>query len=386
MGDELRKNSRKVVIFQRVIPSYRVAFFQELDRLLGEEGIELEIAAGQPWTDEALVDARSCLNRFCRCKNIRLAGNLYWQSGAWAAARGADLVVFEQANAALINYAVILRRLFFKSLPLTAHWGHGAHLHKAGKQILRDGWKKFWLNKVDHWFAYTKHSLDLIIKAGFPIERTTVVQNAIDTAALRNARAQLSNRDSSELFESLFRCSRTPEHRLGIYCARLTPLKNIPFLLQAAELVHEQLPQFKMIIVGDGALRDTVKQFVDRHPWCVWVGALHGLERVRYLALGDVWLNPGMTGLSILDSFALGIPFATTDCGIHSPEIAYLQPGRNGLLTAPNVDTYSSEIKKLLLSDTLNEWADNAREDGKQYTVEAMARNFSNGIRKSLEG
>ena len=56
-------------------------------------------------------------------------------------------------------------------------------------------------------------------------------------------------------------------------------------------------------------------------------------------------------GLGILDSFALGIPMVTTDCKIHSPEIAYLKSGRNGLMIADSEEAFIEGVERLLKND-----------------------------------
>lgn len=49
------------------------------------------------------------------------------------------------------------------------------------------------------------------------------------------------------------------------------------------------------------------------------------------MLLARVFLMPGLVGLAILDAGAAGLPLVTTDYPWHSPEIAYLDPGVNGL-------------------------------------------------------
>ena len=139
-----------------------------------------------------------------------------------------------------------------------------------------------------------------------------------------------------------------------------------------------------MIIVGDGSDAGRVRAFCENHPWCRWTGAVHGVERVNYLAQADVFLNPGMTGLSILDAFSVGIPFATTNCGIHSPEIAYLKNGVNGIMSEPTESAFATAVLELLQSDDLAMIKQNALNDAKQYTIEAMTQNFVAGLMEAL--
>ena len=108
------------------------------------------------------------------------------------------------------------------------------------------------------------------------------------------------------------------------------------------------------------------------------------MKRVKYLAQADVFLNPGMAGLSILDAFSVGIPFVTTDCRIHSPEIAYLKNGINGAMSEPTESAFATAVSELIQSDRLAMIKQNALNDGKKYTIESMTRNFVEGVMKAL--
>jgi exopolysaccharide biosynthesis WecB/TagA/CpsF family protein len=45
----------------------------------------------------------------------------------------------------------------------------------------QEKWKQIWLTKVDWWFAYNDLSAGIVRSLGYPEERITSVQNAIDT-------------------------------------------------------------------------------------------------------------------------------------------------------------------------------------------------------------
>lgn len=369
-------------MIQRVACDYRLAFFQQLHAGLQEKGIAFELVAGLPWEGEGFVDVLDQLPFGTRLRNIRLFKNVYWEEGALAACKNADLVIFEQANAALHLYPLLLG-IHHRGQKI-AFYGHGAHLNKSKPHPMRDAWRRFWSTRVDWWFAYTQLSADIVLNDGFPMEKMTVVNNAIDTDELRVARNALSDGDLDATYQKLFGLPKGKEIT-GIFCARLTELKWIPFLLEALLLIKARVPGFTMIIIGDGPYADEVKNFCTEHPWCHWAGAVHGTKRVELLALGDVWLNPGMTGLSILDAFAMGMPFFTVDSGIHSPEIAYLQDGRNGGLCGNDPKEFAASVVEVCLdAGHLSAMKQAATKDGEKYTTASMAKNFAGGIAVAL--
>jgi glycosyltransferase involved in cell wall biosynthesis len=381
---ESEEHEMRVSVFQRVVPDYRIPFFLSLDRSLGDRDCKLEILAGQPWPHECLIDARDELPFIRKTRNKRISAKAYWLCGALKTARRADIVIIEQASAALYIYPLIAMRLLGITSWKLAFWGHGAQFNQKKPQPLRDSWKKFWTTKVDHFLAYTDLSAQAVRDCGFPAEKITVVQNSIDIQRLQEVKQSLPEKELANQFRELFGESRRDSHRVGVFCARLTPLKWVPFLLKSLEIIHRQYPDFRMIIIGDGSDADRVQAFCQRKPWCRWVGAVHGIKRVKYLAQADVFLNPGMTGLSILDAFSVGIPFVTTDCGIHSPEIAYLKNGINGTMSEPTESAFATAVSELIQSDSLAMIKQNALNDGKKYTIESMTRNFVEGVMKAL--
>jgi len=374
---------KKVLIIQRLVPDYRVPFFRGLHAELAKADISLSLLAGAPWPEEAFQDCRDELPFVRKTKNIHLAGPAYWMRQALATAQDADLVVFEQANGALHHYFLLLRRLLGGKTKC-AFWGHGAHLNKARPHPLRDAWRNFWTTRVDWWFAYTRYSAAIVEEQGFLADRITTVQNAIDTTALRESQGRLTAERLAALRHDLF--GDTTAAPTGVFCGRLTALKWIPFLFETLTAVKKEVPEFRMVIVGAGPEKQKVDLFCKNNPWCVSVGAQYGEARVPYLALSDVWLNPGMTGLAILDSFAMGLPFLTTENGIHSPEIDYLEDGVNGAVSAPTVSAFSEMVVRILQDkELLEQMKTEAQACGRNYTIENMIKRFAVGLRVCSE-
>jgi len=377
---------KNIYIIQRVACDYRKEFYHLLHSKLSSENVSLIICSGYPWPGEALVEILEEINVGVRLKNIKIGGNAYWQKGVLKTVRNADLVIFEQANSALVNYYLILKRKLGGKTK-TAYWGHGAHLGKTKPHPIRDALKKWLIDKADWWFAYTELSAIIVREAGFPSDRVTVLNNSIDTVSLSKERSRLTDADLNALRKELFPSDDQTKtnHPTGVYCGRLSKLKMIPFLLENIERINKTIPEFRMVVVGDGVDHDKMEAFASHNDWVAWVGPRHGLDRVKYLALGDVWLNPGMVGLSILDSFSLGIPLLTTDNHTHSPEIIYLQHGINGLMTENNLSSYANAVIDLLQNKTyLARLRTGALNSSKLYTCEAMAENFKNGVMKCL--
>ena len=97
---------------------------------------------------------------------------------------------------------------------------------------------------------------------------------------------------------------------------------------------------------------------------------------------------PGLVGLAVLDSFAYGVPMITTDVPFHSPEIDYLEDGKNGLIFRPADDPklYAERVIALLGDDI---GRDRLVEGGRAaldlYSIENMVERFAFGVLAALE-
>ena len=165
--------------------------------------------------------------------------------------------------------------------------------------------------------------------------------------------------------------------------------KRLPFLITACEVIRQELPDFEMIFVGDGPESAVVAKAADRHSWIHYVGARFDGELVPYMLLAKLALMPGLVGLGVLDSFALRMPLVTTDVPYHSPEIGYLQNGVNWLVISGRCDPsdYAAAVVATLRDTDLRERLRRGCEQSSAlYTVEAMADNFADGVRRALRG
>jgi hypothetical protein len=99
--------------------------------------------------------------------------------------RDADLVVVMQENRILSNYPLLLKRVLLRG-PKVAYWGHGANFQSNTPAGLREQWKRLMLTRVDWWFAYTEMTVEIVERGGYPKERITCLNNAIDNEGFQS--------------------------------------------------------------------------------------------------------------------------------------------------------------------------------------------------------
>jgi L-malate glycosyltransferase len=173
---------------------------------------------------------------------------------------------------------------------------------------------------------------------------------------------------------------------VGVYLGSLYADKRLDFLFEAAKLIRQKLPNFHLLIIGDGPERNNVQNWCASNNWAKWVGARLGSEKAAYLSIAQIMLNPGAVGLSMLDSFVFCTPILTTDCRLHGPEIAYLENEINGWMTEDNIESYVDSCVQILSNEqALENLRCGCAVSAADYTLENMAQRFTDGILRCLD-
>lgn len=367
----------EVTIVQRRLTGYRVQFFERLRALLAAEGVRLRLLHGDPTPLEATKRDGGHLPWAEHVRTRYLAGDrLCWQSFG-AQTRSSDLVVVTQENKLLYNFVAMT----VARPPRLAFWGHGANLQAENRDSWKERVKRWTTCKVDWWFAYTELSAGLVRQQGFPPERITVLDNAIDTHQLAGWCASIDEQRKAEL------CAKwgLRGRHVGLFLGSLYADKRVDFLLDAAEEIRRRVPDFELLIVGAGPLQGRVDAFCANRPWARSLGHRQGIEKAEALAVAHVMLNPGLVGLGILDAFVSRVPLLTVDCGKHGPEIAYLEHGRNGWMVPDGMMPFVEAACLLLTQQELRaQLQSGCAIAAGRYTVEGMARRFADGIGQCL--
>lgn len=369
----------KVLIVSRVILQYRIEFFHLLRDKLKENNITLEIVYGDGSAKSQKDEVPLDFGNFRKNKNIKIGSlNLVWQP-CLKEIRSADLVIVEQANRLLLNYLLILRRFLFGKR--FAFWGHGLNL-QSRKNSIPNLFKRSYSNYTDYWFAYTEGVKSGLIANGFPEEKITAVYNAVDTKKLREYYESIPAREVEELRERL---NIKSDEVIFIYCGALYKEKRLDFLVEVGDRLSVEGYSFSILVVGGGESFDYLMEASNTRQWLKVMGPKFGYEKALHFRLSSIFLMPGLIGLAILDSFCMETPMITMKNEFHGPEHEYLIDGYNGIVTNNNIEDYYAGVISLLKApQKIKELKENCLESSKIYTVEKMAVNFADGIKKAL--
>lgn len=358
---------RQVVIVQQVLKQYRLAYFDQLAATLAQQQIRLTVLFGVADGAEAQKGDNISVAPAAHYQavNVKKFGPLIWQ---WhARLEQADVVIVEQANRHLLNYWLLWRRQR-RDFRLV-FWGHG-YDHQA-KKTLRARWKQFWLTRCDHFLAYTAAVGEWLVAQGMPAAQITVLNNSLDTTAL------LALPDPV--------LELTPRPLVLLYCGALYPAKQLPLLLQSCAALYQAKVISRLIVLGDGPQRALLTETAASAPWLDYRGACFGADKIEAYQAADLVLNPGLTGLAILDAFAAGLPYLTTEQPDHSPEISYLQHGENGYLLAAEVAAIVSAVTTFQQDPSLRQQLSlQARRSAGLYSLAQMVAAAAKAIQGQL--
>jgi len=163
-----------------------------------------------------------------------------------------------------------------------------------------------------------------IIRDGVPPDRLTVIENGIDTSEFVPGRTGEPIRASLGI----------PSDAFVVGCfARLTPQKGLQYLLDAAARLAGKHPNLRVVVAGDGPLR---QELIDRAEQLGLSGCVTFLGFRRdtkdLLAAMDVFtlssIEEGLP-MAMLEAMSAGVPVVTTSVG-DIPKV--IEHGRNGLL------------------------------------------------------
>jgi glycosyltransferase involved in cell wall biosynthesis len=373
---------KKVVILQYRLLHYRTSLFDQLRHSCQEIGVNLHLVHGQPTKREEKKRDVSALPWADKVESRYISigkRDVLWQPFP-AQHRDADLVVMMQENRLLSNYPWLFLRGLHQSK--VAYWGHGRNFQSPNPSGLLETWKKYLVNRVDWWFAYTEMTRDILLSDGFPAERITVLDNAIDNKSFTT---ELSSITEARLAELRVELGIENRANVGLFCGSLYPDKRLDYMVMAADRIREVLPDFHLLVIGDGPSAVDIKEAAATRPWLHWLGVRKGVEKAACFRLSHVIFNPGALGLHVLDAFVSGVPLATTLDAKHGPEISYLKDGENGVVVQGGAGAYADVIIRILQEPSFyTHLKSGSLVSAQRYTLQNMVDNFVGGINRCL--
>jgi glycosyltransferase involved in cell wall biosynthesis len=282
--------SGKLALQQRVLPAYRVPFF---DLLASACDGGMSVFTGLPRPVEGIGIARKLqVAKYRLGRNIHLFnGRLYlcYQIGLldWLKDWNPDALIVE-ANPRYLSTPAAVRWMHRQGKP-TIGWGLGAPVRGERRGEGARVWGAF-INQFDGMIAYSQRGADEYAALGFPRERIFVAHNSASRVPASAPDDRPSRVDRSTI----------------LFVGRLQARKRVDFLLKACAQLGSKP---RLIIVGDGADRERLHSLAQEiYPEAEFIGAKHGAELAPYFTGADLFVLPGTGGLAVQEAMSYGLP------------------------------------------------------------------------------
>ena len=284
------KFSGRLGLQQRVLPNYRVPFFD----LLAQACDGMSLFAGMPRPVEGIAPGKLQIADYRLGKNVHLFGGAFYlcyQSGLldWLSDWNPDVLIVE-ANPRYLATASAVKWMQAHGRKVIG-WGLGSPPLSGPASGFRQTRRIQFLNHFDALIAYSQRGADEYAALGFPGEKIFVARNAV----AKRPFAPPSPRPSTFNLQPVI-----------LFIGRLQARKRVDWLLRAcAEM--ESRP--RLVIVGDGPERAGLESLAKEVCTSAeFIGAKHGAELKPYFESADLFVLPGTGGLAVQEAMAYGLP------------------------------------------------------------------------------
>jgi len=286
----MKKNfPHRLALQQRVLPSYRIPFFD----LLAQSCESMSLFAGLPRPVEMIVSGKPQIAKFKQADNIHLFGGAFYlcyQKGIinWLEEWNPDSLIVE-ANPRNLSTSSAVKWMHARRRKVVG-WGLGSPFLSAPLAGFRQTGRLSFLSQFDALISYSQRGAEEYATLGFPREKIFVAHNSVSPAPN----------------QILDHRPQTIDHATILFVGRLQSRKRVDYLLRAcAEM--ESKP--RLVIVGDGPERAVLQSLAkDVYPAAEFVGAKHGAGIKPYFAEADLFVLPGTGGLAVQEAMSYGLP------------------------------------------------------------------------------
>jgi glycosyltransferase involved in cell wall biosynthesis len=278
----------KLALQQRVLPNYRVPFF---DLLASACDGGMSLFTGLPREEEGIVVAKELrVASYTLGRNIHLfGGNFYlcYQMGLmdWLKREDPAALIVE-ANPRYLSTSSAVKWMHRRNRPVIG-WGLGSPPISGFRKRRRFSF----FRQFDALISYSQRGAEEYTALGFPEEKIFVSHNSVAMPPS----APLPSRAST--FD--------PRPNI-LFVGRLQARKRVDSLLRACAELKQDI---RLVIVGDGPQRAAVETLAKEiYPGAEFIGSKHGAELRPYFTEADLFVLPGTGGLAVQEAMSYGLP------------------------------------------------------------------------------
>jgi len=304
----------RIGIQQRVLPSYRIPFFDALADTC-PDGVG--IFAGKPRPEEALDTGAQPIKAELTCgRNIHLFSGLFylcWQKGLmeWLQNWRPDVLIMEANPRYLLSRRAI--NWMREQGGSVIGWGLGSPTPAGITSAIRLKTRRHFIRQFDVLITYSQAGAAEYASLGFPKERIFTAPNAVAPRPVH----------SLPLRPERYKAGRP----VILFVGRLQARKRADILIRACSTLPAASRPL-LWIVGDGPLRRTLEDLASSvFPETRFYGAQHGADLENLLREADLFVLPGTGGLAVQQAMSFGLPVIVGEADGTQSDLVRLENG-----------------------------------------------------------
>ncbi len=235
-----------------------------------------------------------------------------------------------------------------------------AHVYSAGvPAVILGKICKIPVIITEHWTAFPQRIVGKfdILKARFAMNRANILlpvsqdlKKAIESYGIKNKFRVVPNVVNSEIFYPSLNKNKSDKKRI-LLVALLSPIKGIPYLLQALAQLKEKRQDFVLDIVGDGPNRQEYEELTKKlqlDEMVKFYGLKTKVEVAEFMRGCDFFVQPSLFetfGVIYIEAMACGKPVVATNLSVFQEKIS---KDRGMLVSRENSDALSEAIAHML--------------------------------------
>lgn len=329
------KQKKRIHYFTNIAPHYRFALWA---LMVNDSKLDFEFYFGnskngrikemdfdkKPWSEKP--------SKIHKLKNRRFLDVIIWQSGVLSKSIFSDIseaMLLGDVHIISNWLAAIILRLRGSRV---YYWGHGI---SEGKNSFQTYIRILFNKLAHHHFVYGQKAKETMIKHGFRSSDIHVIYNSLNYKKHKKIR-KLAVKDDH--FEEFFRNTNLP---ILVFIGRLTPVKKLAILMQAAHKLNKDSDVVNLLIIGDGPerkeLEDMASELLNDGTYHFYGACYDEVEISKLLSNADLCVSPGNVGLTAIHSLSFGTPVCShNNFSNQMPEHEAIEPDETGFLFEEN--------------------------------------------------
>lgn len=273
-----------------------------------------------------------------------------------------------------------LLKYFYPKLPFIITLQEGKNLQGQGRLI--NFFRDLILKKVDRATAISRYLRNYILGVNKNL-KVDVIPNGVSVDDFSR------NFSYGELTDLENKLGIKPDDKIIISVSRLVHKNGLDLLIEALTILNKNgQGEYKLILVGDGLLKESLKLKVKNlklDDQVIFTGSIENQDLPRYLKVSDVFVRPSRSeglGISFLEAMAAGVPIIATRVG-GIPD--FLEDRKTGIFCSGEPEDIAFKTRIVLENDKLRQGLiANARAlVAEKYTWDRIAVEFDK-LYKSL--